>query len=327
MKLGVVGTGWIVEDFIKAMREIEEVEIYAVYSRTSDRGEVFARENNVKHFYTDYEEMLVAVDFIYIASPNSLHFEYAKKALENRVHTICEKPIASNLYELTKLIELANLNNTALMEAMMSISMPSYKSIKDNLHKVGKIRNVLFNFCQYSSKYNSYLNGETPNIFNPKFSTGALMDIGMYCVYPAIDLFGIPTDIKSSATYLRNDIDGSGVSILNYEDFNVTIMYSKIHNSYVKSEIMGEEGSIVIDYISKPNKIELHKNNGEKEILFDSQNRPSMYYESKEFIQIIKNKKIESEINSHQLSTNVVKTLDTIRKNLNIVFDADKIKK
>lgn len=247
--------------------------------------------------------------------------------MKNRVHTICEKPITSNLNELTKLIKLSRMTNTALMEAIIPISMPSYKSIKENLCKIGEIRNVIFSFCQYSSKYDLYLNGETPNIFNPKFSTGALMDIGIYCVYPAIDLFGIPQNIKSSATYLKNEVDGSGVSILSYENFNVTIVYSKIHNSHIKSEIMGEEGSIVIDYISKPNKVELYKNNGDREILFDSNNKLNMYYESKEFINTVENKKIESEINSHELSINVMKTLDAIRQKLNIEFDADKTKK
>ncbi|MEG2983114.1 MAG: Gfo/Idh/MocA family oxidoreductase [Peptostreptococcaceae bacterium] len=327
MKLGLIGTGWIVSDFIKSMREIKGVEIYAVYSRTSEKGENFARENNVKHVYTNYEEMLEHIDLIYIASPNSLHFKYAEIALKNRVHTICEKPITSNLNELTKLIKLSRMTNTALMEAIIPISMPSYKSIKENLCKIGEIRNVIFSFCQYSSKYDLYLNGETPNIFNPKFSTGALMDIGIYCVYPAIDLFGIPQNIKSSATYLKNEVDGSGVSILSYENFNVTIVYSKIHNSHIKSEIMGEEGSIVIDYISKPNKVELYKNNGDREILFDSNNKLNMYYESKEFINTVENKKIESEINSHELSINVMKTLDAIRQKLNIEFDADKTKK
>lgn len=66
MKLGLIGTGWIVSDFIKSMREIKGVEIYAVYSRTSEKGENFARENNVKHVYTNYEEMLEHIDLIYI---------------------------------------------------------------------------------------------------------------------------------------------------------------------------------------------------------------------------------------------------------------------
>jgi scyllo-inositol 2-dehydrogenase (NADP+) len=325
MKLGVVGTGWIVKDFIKAIGKLDNVEVYSVYSRTNERGAEFSKDNNISHYFTDYDEMLKHIDIVYIGSPNSLHFGYAKKALENKIHTICEKPITSNSKELNTLINLSKDNDTVLMEAMMSISMPSYKAIKDNLNKLGKIRNVIFNFCQYSSKYDAYLRGETPNIFNPKFSTGALMDIGIYCVYPAIDLFGIPKDIQSSATYLRNKIDGSGVSIFNYEDFNVSLIYSKINNSYIKSEIMGENGSIIIDHISKPSEVLLYKNNGEIEVLFKDLDKDIMYYEAKEFINTIESKNIESNINSHKLSVNVMKILDKIREKTDIKFDADKI--
>lgn len=324
MKLGVVGTGWIARDFINAIREIDGIEIHGIYSRTFEKGSEFAKANNVKFVFTDYDEMLRNIDIIYIASPNSLHFGYSKKAILNKVHTICEKPITSNKRELLELVKISNENNITLMEAMMSMSMPSYKAIKDNLYKVGKIRKVVFNFCQYSSKYNAYLNGDTPNIFNPKFSTGALMDIGIYCVYPTIDIFGTPNKIQSSSTYMRTGIDGSGMSILSYDDFDVSLVYSKINNSYIKSEIMGEEGSIVIDFISKPNHVELYKNNGEKEVLYKNLERHNMYYEAKEFIDTIQNKKIESTTNSHKLSIDVMEALDEIRKNIGVEFEADK---
>lgn len=47
---------------------------------------------------------------------------------------------------------------------------------------------VKLDFCQRSSKLDSYLEGELPNIFNPALETGALMDLGVYCVYPALAL-------------------------------------------------------------------------------------------------------------------------------------------
>lgn len=324
MKLGVVGTGWIVNDFISAIREVGNIEVYAVLSRTFEKGSEFAKDNDIQCVFTDFDEMLKNIDIIYIASPNSLHYEYAKKALQNKVHTICEKPITSNKKEVLELIEIAKESNTTLMEAMMSMSMPSYKAIKDNLHKIGKIRKVIFNFCQYSSKYNAYLKGETPNIFNPKFSTGALMDIGIYCVYPSVDMFGVPKTIQSSATYMRTGIDGSGVSIFSYDDFDVNIIYSKINNSYSKSEIMGEEGSIIIDFISKPSHIELYKNNGEKEILYNVLEKHNMYYEAKEFIETVGSESIESNTNPHKLSIDVMEVLDEIRKKINVKFDSDK---
>lgn len=326
IKFGIIGTSWISSEFIKASQDILEVEVTSVYSRNEETGQKFAKENNINDVFVDYEQMLMSnkIDAVYIGSPNAMHFEQALLAIKKGKHVICEKAITSNLKELDILIEKAKEYNVLLIEAVKSLSMPIFEKIKKNKDEIGPIRQVVFNFCQYSSKYNAYKKGEIPNIFNPEFSAGALMDIGVYCVYPCVALFGTPKSIKSQVTRLESGVDGAGSIILAYEGFEVTLIYSKINASFIASEIMGEEGSLIIHRISSPDKLERVKGNGEEiqDITPKRQYMP-MYYEIKEFVETLKSEKRESKIYSYELMREVMTVLEAVRRENGIVFPAD----
>lgn len=110
-----------------------------------------------------------------------------------------EKTITSNLRELNELCQLAKENNVVIMEAMRSVYSPGFLAIKDAMKKIEPVRRVEFQYCQYSFRYDKYKNGIIENAFNPSFSNGALMDIGVYCVHPLVKLFGLPDEIKATS--------------------------------------------------------------------------------------------------------------------------------
>ncbi|MBN0684083.1 gfo/Idh/MocA family oxidoreductase, partial [Pseudomonas aeruginosa] len=95
-------------------------------------------------------------------------------------------PLASNLQEVEAAIALAKENNVVLFEAFKTASLPNFLLLKETLAKVGKLRKAFINYCQYSSRYQRYLDGENPNTFNPAFSNGSIMDIGFYCLASAV---------------------------------------------------------------------------------------------------------------------------------------------
>ncbi|WP_341467137.1 hypothetical protein [Clostridium septicum] len=86
------------------------------------------------------------------------------------------------------MIKVAKENNVVLMEAMKTTLFPNFKIIKDNLYKIGKVRRYFASFCQYSSRYDKYKSGEILNAFKPELSNGSLMDIGVYCIAPMVNL-------------------------------------------------------------------------------------------------------------------------------------------
>lgn len=75
MKIGTVGTGVIVEEFLSALSEVENVNCVAVYSRKQETASKLAKKFNIEKTYTDYDALLKdeEIEFIYIALPNSLH--------------------------------------------------------------------------------------------------------------------------------------------------------------------------------------------------------------------------------------------------------------
>jgi len=326
IKFAIIGTNWITEEFIKAAKEVPDFSLKAVYSRTEEKAKEFAAKVGAELTFTNLEEMAKSneIDAVYIASPNSFHAEQAILLMNHGKHVICEKPMASNTKEVQAMIEAAQQNNVVLMEAMKTTLLPNFQAIRKHIHKIGKIRRYFASYCQYSSRYDAYKQGTVLNAFNPKFSNGSLMDLGVYCLYPMVVLFGKPLNVKANSVKLETGVDGEGSVILDYGEMDAVVQYSKISNSYIPAEIQGEEGSIIIDAIHTPQKVEIRYRDGRIEDITETQDHHPMYYEAKEFIELIQNGKQQSEINSHQHSLTTIEIIEKARKQTGIVFPADK---
>ena len=289
MRYGVIGTGWIAKSFIDGAREVCGSEFAAVYSRTAESGNKFAAENKIEKVYTDINEFANG-DFeaVYIASPNRLHYEQSKLMLQSGKHVICEKPITVEPEELEELQALADEKGLIYVEAIMYMFNPAKDLLKDALGKIGKITSAHFDFSQLSSKYPAYQRGELPNIFNPALATGCLMDLGIYCVYPALDLFGLPEKITACAHFMESGADGSGTAGLLYPDKLITFTYSKLGQDRLGSQIFGDEGTIKIESISKLINMSITAKNGDiQEIIGDVPKEKLMGYEALGFERFI----------------------------------------
>ena len=291
MRYGVIGTGWIAKSFIDGARQLCSAEFAAVYSRTSESGNKFAAENKIEKVYTDINEFANGdFDAVYIASPNCLHYEQSKLMLQSGKHVICEKPITVEPDELEELQTLADKKGLIYVEAIMYMFNPAKDLLKEAIGKIGKITSVHFDFSQLSSKYPAYKRGELPNIFNPALATGCLMDLGIYCVYPALDLFGMPNKITACAHFMESGADGNGTAGLLYDDKLVTFTYSKLGQDRLGSQIFGDEGTIKIESISKLINMYVVANNGEEtEIIGDVAKETLMGYEALGFERFIAN--------------------------------------
>ena len=291
MRYGVIGTGWIAKSFIDGARQVCNSEFAAVYSRTAQSGNNFAAENKIDKVYTDINEFANGgFDAVYIASPNRLHYEQSKLMLLSGKHVICEKPITVEPEELEELQKLADEKGLIYVEAIMYMFNPARNLLKYAVAKIGKITSVHFDFSQLSSKYPAYKRGELPNIFNPALATGCLMDLGIYCVYPALDLFGMPNKITACAHFMESGADGSGTAGLLYDDKLVTLTYTKLGQDRLGNQIYGDEGTIKIESISKLINMAVVANNGEeREIIGDVAKETLMGYEAQGFEHFIAN--------------------------------------
>ncbi|WP_027407967.1 Gfo/Idh/MocA family protein [Anoxybacteroides tepidamans] len=325
IRLATIGTNWITQEFLQAAQPISNLVLTAVYSRTEEKAKEFAEKTGAKRIFTDLEEMAKSdeIDAVYIASPNSLHAEQAILLMNHGKHVLCEKPLASNVREVNAIIEAAQKNGVVFMEAMKTTLLPNFQAIRKHLHKIGKVRRYFAAYCQYSSRYDAYKQGTILNAFNPAFSNGALMDLGIYCLYPMVVLFGKPQSLKANSVMLESGVDGEGSIVLNYGDMDAVVMYSKITNSYIPAEIQGEEGSIVIDAIHTPTKVEIRYRDGRVEDITEPQPQHPMYYEALEWVELILNGKRQSETNSHTHSLITAEVMEEARKQTGLRFPAD----
>ncbi len=152
IRFATVGTNFIVKQFLNAAARSNEL-FYAVsYSRDREKAKAFAAEYGPCRYCTDLLELAESkdVDAAYVASPNSLHFEQSVLMLSHGKHVMCEKTITSNWMELNKLVEIADKNHVVLLEAMRFVFDPGFAIIQENLKRLGAIRRVSFQYCQYS---------------------------------------------------------------------------------------------------------------------------------------------------------------------------------
>lgn len=270
MNVATIGTSWITESFIDSSEYVSDINICAVYSRSEEKAKAFAKKNNVSKYYFSLDEMLSDknIDAVYIASPNSKHFEQAKMCLLADKHVICEKPAVVTSEQLKEIYEIADSRNLIFLEAMKSMHSEGLGIIKNSIAELGEIRTASIDFSQHSSKYGAYKRGENPNIFNPEFCTGALMDLGVYCVYFALEIFGEPIKVISHSDFLESGADCTGTLIFVYDDKTVTITYSKTANGFLGSRILGENGAITVKSVSKLTGIDRYYNDGRTEELY-----------------------------------------------------------
>ncbi|MCO4602315.1 NAD-dependent oxidoreductase [Streptococcus infantarius subsp. infantarius] len=249
MKLAILGTGKIVEEVLPVLKEINGIELSAILStpRSIEKAEKLAELYAISQASSDYDSILANpdVDTVYVALPNHLHYDYAKKALLAGKHVICEKPFTLTLAEFEDLAKIAEQKNRILIEAITNQYLGNFASIKANLAKLGDIKIVECNYSQYSSRYDAFKRGEIAPAFDPAKGGGALRDLNIYNIHLVVGLFGKPERVQYLANMERG-VDTSGILIMDYGNFKAACIGAKDCSADIKSTIQGNKGSIAV---------------------------------------------------------------------------------
>ncbi len=251
MKYAVIGTSWITKAFIEGTRLSGKMQLAAVYSRSIEHARQFGVAYGCDVAFDNLDTLAAydGIEAVYVASPNSLHYAQCKLLLKNGKHVLCEKPITVTLEQYDELAELADKNGLVYMEAIMFMHHPQLDKIKQAMGKLGKITTARLDFSQLSSKYDALVQGERPNVFSPDFAGGSLLDMSAYCLYPAVEWFGDPDAVFAHAGRVSTGADGYVNGLLVYKDRQVNVTMSKIGQSRIGSEVMGDKGTLVVEYL------------------------------------------------------------------------------
>jgi len=296
MKLGIIGSGMIVKEFLPSLVKLEDLEILGIQGTKSgiEKVEEICKKYNIPNFTDNFDELCnFGIDTVYIAVPNFLHFEFCKKALEKGINVIVEKPITTNYREAKKLEKLAKEKKLFLFEAITTLYFENYKKIKEWIGKIGDVKLVQSQYSQYSSRYDAFKKGEILPVFDPQKAGGALMDLGLYNLHYVLGLFGKPENVKYYANIEKN-IDTSGVLMMKYEKFNAMCVCAKDSEGERIGVIQGSEGKIVSEEApGLVGKVTLKLYDGTTESFDDGFSKDRVVPEFKAFIRAVKENDLE----------------------------------
>lgn len=308
MRIGIVGTFWLSETFARALWQVKGIELGAVCSRTLAKAQAFIKGYPDAAAYDEPAEMAAdeSIDAVYIAVPNAQHYELSKLFLEAGKHVLCEKPVCVHIEEYEELLALAKSKNLVFLEAMMNCHVPQLQLLKNLLAKAGSPVTARIDFCQRSSKIDRVRAGESFSTFSKASCGGALMDLGVYSVYLALNLFGYPKSVSAKAVYL-GDVDVTDTVILEYDGFHAVLTLSKLAESTARSEILCEKGTITLSGVSQLQEIAYIPVGGKKEMHYGrNEFAASMAHEIADFVAYTKRKRFDDMIALSRASINLL---------------------
>ena len=305
----------IVKDFLSFAHELPEIKLEAIAARNIENLKELQSKYNIKNIYTDIDLCLEnkEIDAIYVAVPNNIHYTVAKKALEAGKNVICEKPFTLKYDEAVELFEIAEAKGLILIEAITNQYQKNYLDIKDNIDNIGEIRLVECNFSQLSSRYEAFKNGVIAPVFDKSKGGGVLGDLNIYNIHFVVGLFGKPNKVHYSPNIV-NDVDTSGVLLLEYDNFKVVCIAAKdtFNNSYVN--IQGDQG--IIKVIGPTNEVPNYSIQTKDNFINENNNIHShrMFAEFKKFVEVINNKDFDFMNDQKEHTLNVMYIYEEAKK-------------
>ena len=323
INVGIIGSGFIVPEFIKATQLVKGYHYRGIASPVEEQLKNLKEKYNIDYYSLNNEDVLndPKIDVIYVAVPNGLHYQIAKRALECGKHVIVEKPFVPSVKEAKDLISLAKRKKLIVFDAVTLVHMPNYNKIKELIKTLGDIKMVDINFSQYSSRYDKFKKGVVLPAFDTKLAGGALMDLGIYNINFVVGLFGEPSKVEYFPN-IHKKIDTSGVLVMDYKTFKVTSIAAKDCRAPLNVCIQGDLGFVKSDEASSVIAHIKHVDNAKKETVFALNKKADYphYHEYVEFKRLFNELDLAKaqEYNKHTLST--IKVLEKGLQSGNIKF-------
>jgi len=319
-KWGILAPGKMSAKFTRGLQLLDNVELYAVGSRDIQRAKQFAEEFGFQKSYGSYEELAKdkEVDIIYIASPHSHHYEHTMLCLKNKKAVICEKAFAMNSHEVEGMIAEASRQKVFLMEALWPPFQPMYIKTKKILNdgETGKIIHLNARFG-FQAPFNP-----TDRKFNLELGGGSLLDIGIYAVIDALYFIGVPDEVTAKADFCETGSEISISIIFGYKDGRMATLYSSFRTAAgIGCDLLCENGNLFFTRERDMSQQLIVAFNGKEQEKYSLLPEGMGYqYEAMEVMKCLDEGKIQSDIVPHSFSSDLMKTLDRIRKAAGIVF-------
>lgn len=202
VKIGIVGTGRVAGRFPAEVKYVSGANAVGVFNPHDDHARPFMEKHQLAFWSNNYDEFLSKVDAVYIASPHDTHYEYAKRALEQKKHVLCEKPMVLKQAHAEELFDIARKNEVIMMEAIKTAYCPGFKQLV-TVAKSGIIGDIIDVEASFSRITEPGVREATDTLYG-----GAFTEFGSYCLLPIIKLLGKDyKEVRFDSVKLPNGID------------------------------------------------------------------------------------------------------------------------
>lgn len=223
VKLGLIGAGGIAQAHMRAMSEVEGVEIAAASDLVESNLERTANRWGIPKTFSDYNEMLKMdeLDGVIVCTPTAVHGPPTVAALNAGKHVLCEKPMEASLDAATEMVRASHENDKILMVALKLRFSPQVKKAKAIVES-GELGDIY-----YAETIADRRRGAPTGSFIRKATAGfgAAADIGVYALDTALYLMGHPKPVAVSgmtSNYLsKNNTYNPALRETEVEDFAV----------------------------------------------------------------------------------------------------------
>ena len=217
IRLGILGPGRIVRRVMMDLHLAEHIRVTAVASRDLKKAEEAAKAYGAEYAYGSYEEMAEAdtTDLIYVAVPHPFHEACTCLMMQHKKHVIVEKPAALNDKQVERMLACARENGVFFMEAMWSHFLPAMVKMTEMVKNgaIGDVRNIYATFL-FPGRIDV-----TDRVYNLSLGGGALLDVGVYPLMPALTFLGKePEKIQALMQLSEEGIDLRTVAQLLYKN-------------------------------------------------------------------------------------------------------------
>ena len=256
LRVGIIGAGWIAEKAAITLNGVENIDCYAIASRSQQKADTFAAQWGVPRAYGSYDALIADpdVDLVYVATPHSHHYDVTLRAIRAGKPCLVEKAFMANYRESSEVVALAREKKVFLAEAIWTRYQPIVPVIR-NMMAEGRIGDL-----RLISATIGYSMGNKPRIMRPDLCGGALLDLGVYGIN-FVRMFHDAEIVNTESQCVKSD---TGMDLINAISFTfadgtlANIQSSACCVNDNQGIICGTEGYLIIDNINNPQTVQVY---------------------------------------------------------------------
>lgn len=323
LRWGILGSGWIAEQFITSVRAHTRQQIAAIGSRGGDKAAAFARTHDIPHAHGSYEDLVAddSLDVIYVATPHNLHHGHVMLALNAGRNVLVEKPMALDHAQAAEMVALARAKDLFLCEALWTYFLPKFDVLQQIFDAgiLGEIKSVHTEYGEYFTRDH--------RIFDPSLAGGPLLDLGTYPVSLMSKLLGQAQKVVGLKQDDPSGVHGQLSVIMANAQGNLGTMATTLYGlTPTNAAIVGTKGTVRFgSEFNLPGPFEIISADGSTRLHYDEtpgRHFEGLHYEAAEVARCIAAGETETPKRPPEATLQMMTLLDLIRTAVGVDFTA-----